>query len=359
MLKISTSADPILDEPIINDYFKINDEVDKINDEVDKINESNDNKLTSYLSNHSIDLFYRIAGCYYGGAKVLYSLDNNHDFNHLLLLTDQITVDKLLFDPNKYAQCLVKWEKTIDDKITIDRYLHRIITAKNYTDDYFCSNKRVIKQIGYSPKTNTSLIRCVPILLCNKWRSACIKQATVTNINSLYVYASYLLTSMLRHLINGHIPTHQELFKNKLAFIKKHYVKEFNNYKKIYMSPVDQILKLLKLNEKGKMRYVLKTIGCAFYALEKIRIFSNTSTKSSTNTSTNNLNNYNTLYNYLYNNITRDVFGMDGDKHMNTAVAGMVVGAYLGANKLLFTHVDKIDTTLINLFNCLINKYKN
>lgn len=347
MLKISPSADPILDEPVINDYFKINDEVDN-------------NKLIHYLSNHSIDLFYRIAGCYYGCAKVLCSLDNNHDFSHLLLLTEQITFDNLSFDPSKYAQCLVKWEKTIDDKVTIDRYLHRIITADGYTNDYFCSNRRVIKQIGYSPKTNTSLIRCMPILLCNKWRSACIKQATVTNINSLYVYASYLLTSMLRHLINGHIPTHQELFKNKLAFIKKHYVKEFNNYKKIYMSPVDQILKLLKLNEKGKMRYVLKTIGCAFYALEKIRIFSNMAIDVSNESLVNTINNNdNTPHNNLYNNITRDVFSMGGDKHMNTAVAGMVVGAYLGSNKLSFTHVDKIDTTLINLFDCLINKYKN
>jgi hypothetical protein len=150
--------------------------------------------------------------------------------------------------------------------------------------------------------------------------------------------------------------------KNKLAYIKNKNAKEFNKYQMIYECKFEIdiqnnttfetiIQKQLFKLELGVPPYnhPLKSIGCAFYALNIIRcVVSNRATT---------INNNN-----MFKKVVSAVVNQGGDTDTNAAIVGAVLGSWLCYSGVpyewtsRFRHKDWLDKKIIKLFKMIMIK---
>ena len=273
------------------------------------------------------------------------------------------------FDPKVYGSKLVslynngftlnagKTPYKHDIKSSVDIMFTSTINSSNYPDDAYVCALEAMKQSPEDSHTNAALVRSLIYAIFPNCESNTFKATAVTHSSTLCLFASRTVGMICRALMRGEAPASSSLLRKRIAYIKKHSDK-FQEYAKIYRTfgiskklPAEEILKtqlsLLKLDEKSNIRYVLKTLGCAFYTLNAIRCVN----KPNTNVYLNDQN--------IFCELILNVLESGGDTMTNCSVVGAILGSYLGYKKLperwvyLLRHKQFIDLNLIRLFKTI------
>jgi ADP-ribosylglycohydrolase len=159
------------------------------------------------------------------------------------------------------------------------------------------------------------------------------------------IYGSWIITFICRSLVSGKYPKMDEIFDDD-RFIGHKWRKEWKDYKKIYEDS-NMTLEDLKLTEIDNTGYILKTLGCGFYAYHQIikREASDDSKESSSN---------------FYKRIQLEIVNCGGDADTNAAVSGQILGSYIGYSGLpmdwlyYLKHKKWLDQKLIDLFKVMM-----
>lgn len=275
--------------------------------------------------------------------------DWTEDTDQLILLMDVLTENGLVFDYYLYAKKLYTWKKKgfyeIGDQTAqgLDSFLSHVLSKESFLESPVKAATDAYKDIGNNTAPNSSLVRSGILSCIPTWQKAIIQQSAITCIDNRCIYACWLFTNVCRNILQGNIPDNNALFNNSDIFLPKQNQKhkiEFAKYKKIYCMPSDKMLHELKLGDQNDMRYVFKTLGCVFYALACI-------TENLVRTTTD------------FKNILLNIVNQGGDTDNNAAVAGQVLGAYLGYQKLpkewLYTLINKewLDKKIIKFFTAI------
>jgi ADP-ribosylglycohydrolase len=364
-------------------------------------NPFNDDILYRFICKYPAPLFNKIAGMVYGAATAEcfgVQADNMHleylqerfpegvkempttqshgikpddwggNTDQLVLMIDTLIDNKCNFDVGTFAHKLKTWRskgfRELGDLTGtgMDQLVNRVTANSEFTTDPIGISRKVFHELGGSAVTNGSIVRGSVLGVTSNWQSMTIQQAMSTHANSLCVYSSWIMTSMCRELMSGHLPPPTEFLKNKIAFIKKNYAKVFNEYQLIYECkfPVHSVdgqdltyemimseqLKRLKLGE-DPLNHTLKTIGCGFYALNVVRCVANQRGTSLT-------------YDNMFKNTVQAVVNQGGDTDTNAATVGSILGSWLSYTNLprdwvmRLEHKRWLDKKLVELFKVMM-----
>jgi ADP-ribosylglycohydrolase len=363
-----------------------------------KFDPFSDDILEQSLFKYPIPLFDKISGLIYGAAigeclgnqfnnisecdmlerypNGVLDMSNNdmHGIHHndwgcnvdqMVLILDVLSENNIKFDISRFVKKLKLWKNKgfheLGDIIGngIDQHTSCVVTKNYFTKDPIRASKDTYRELNYNVKSNGALIRGTILGICDKWQSIVVFQTVATHINSLCIYSSWLITSICRSLIKGELPVVNQLLKNKVAFIKKH-AKLFNEYQYIYECKFnitnlscDDILNIqldkLQLGVVTNMNYVLKSLGCAFYALNVITCVAQKK---------------NTQFNYanMFKTSLLNIVNKGGNTSVNTAAASVVFGSWLGYKNLpkqwvtRFKNKRWLDKKITTLFKTIIKR---
>lgn len=336
--------------------------------------------LNQWLLKHKNPIYDKIAGLIYGcaiadclgvqaegrtvddikqyipGGKVTYMPtadmrgivhgDWTDDTDQLILLMDTLSENDLVFNEKVFAEKIYNWCKhgfpELGDLAGMGLGQ---LTAKVISKDYF---KRTpvraaldtYVELGCDLAPNGAIMRCGISAISSNWRHTAIRQSLITHTDCRCVYSSWACTLICHSLLYDKIPDYKTILDSSVDFITKKKQSAFDEYKAIYSGELSDMLVNLKLDSNG-IGYTLKTLGVAFYTLRSIsKCLSATS----------------------YEDIVLSIINKGGDTDTNAAVAGQILGSYLGFSKLPKKWLDKLlhknwlDKKIIKLFSVIEKK---
>lgn len=273
--------------------------------------------------------------------------DWSDDTDQLILLMDHLAENYLQFNGMQFAKKLHEWKKygfsELGDTIGLscDSLTSRVLSKETYLKNPVLAAMTTYREMGRNVAYNGAVMRCGIASVCKNWQQVAIQQSIVTHVDNRTIYATWLVVAMCRSLLRDVIPTTDELFKNKLVFIKQQHAEEFNKYKKAYEGNTDLILEKSNLGAQDNMLFALKALGAAFYALARINEGKVTTAED-------------------YKRIQLEVVNQGGDSDTNAAVSGQVLGSFLGYSKLPKDWIAKLvnkpwlDRKIIHFFETII-----
>lgn len=361
-----------------------------------------DDVLYRFLCEYPVPLFNKLAGLVYGCAAAEcfgVQADNmNTEYLHerfpdgvnemptvqshgirpndwggntdqLVVIIDALTETGGDFDLGVFVRKLKKWRKQGFQELGdltgtgMDQVTSRVTANTDFVRDPIGVSRKTVGDFIGANASNGSVVRGCMLSVSNNWQSVAIQQSMATHANNVSIYSSWLLTSMCRELMRDHLPPPTHFLKNKLAFIKRPHAKLFNESQRVYECkfPVvadgedltyerilEEQLKRLDLGTEPHTN-ALKTIGCAFYALNAIRCVANGhGTKLS--------------YDNIFKETVKAIVNQGGDTDTNAAAAGAVMGSWLSYTNLpsdwvlRFENKRWLDKKLIELFKTMIEK---
>jgi ADP-ribosylglycohydrolase len=173
-------------------------------------------------------------------------------------------------------------------------------------------------------------MRCGICAFAKKPFLTAIMQSKVSHFDNRCIWSSAIITKICNSLINNKIPS-LDLIRCSMNLIGN----EFDKF-------MDATLEELKLDGDGR-GYTLKTTACGIYALKCI-------IEGKVNNASD------------FKRIICDIANQGGDADTNCAVAGQVLGAYLGYSKLpsdwlkQLIHKDWLDKKVNAYYDVLVNK---
>lgn len=276
------------------------------------------------------------------GIRGILSGDWTDDTDQLICLLDTLSETELKFNMSLFAEKIYNWcKKGYPELGDIAGMGLGQLTARVISKDYF---KRVpmraaleaYNELGSTLAPNGAIMRC-GIAACGiDYNSIAIRQCITTHVDCRCVFSSWACVKICRELMFDRIPDHYKIIFNSNEFIKNKHKSEFDKYTTIYYSSdLNNILTKLQLDGEGP-GYVLKALGCAFYTLRRIQ-----ESEKDVN----------------YKKIILDIINAGGDTDTNAAVAGQILGAYIGYQALpkewlyKLIHKQWLDEKIIKLFN--------
>lgn len=272
--------------------------------------------------------------------------DWSDDTDHLILIIDVLIENNLKFViMNGLADKLYHWKKEgfreLNDScglgitplmakvITNGKFLHNAVTAA-------CESH---KELGGNIATNDSMVRSGILSVLPGWQSYVIRNTMVTNADSRCLYVNYSFVYILRELLKGALPSYDNIISFQPTFLNFiNHLSEFKRYKRIYdkfnlteveatnntgvsklsvyhdnitLNSFDDVLLELKLDEDDNHAYVFKTLGVALYVVALIK--------------------HDIITDYVvFKNVLLKIALHGGDADGNCAVAGQILGTYLG-----------------------------
>jgi len=263
--------------------------------------------------------------------------------DQLIIVINTLIDNDLDFNVLSFVKKIKKWRRDGFQELGditstgMDQTTNRVISNDEFIKNPFNVSCKVARELNCN--SNGCIVRGAIMGICNKWPTKTVQQAMITHANSLSVYSSWLLTDICRDLIKNCLFDANKYFKKKLIFIKKNYAKYFNKYQAIYESTDCQSqLNDLKLGNGYKQTHSLKSIGCAFYALNILR-----KNKDKKN---------------IFKETIQTIVNQGGDTDTNAAITGAVLGSYLMYSNLpsdWLAHLENkqwLDRKILLLFDC-------
>jgi ADP-ribosylglycohydrolase len=233
--------------------------------------------------------------------------DWTDDTDQLILLFESIIEG---FNVTDFARKLYNWMKhgfpELGDLagMGLGQLTARVMSKDNFLIDPVTASREAYEELGGDRAPNGSLMRCGIAAISNRWAVISMLQTKVTHADARCIWCTLVITYICRmYFIDKH-PDMRDILKwLELDYIKK-YAGEIKEYLEI-KNLVD-----LKLDDE-KRGYVLKTFMCGIYAWRCIK-------KGDVD----------------FKKIMIDIANQGGDVDTNCAVAGQVLGSYMGYDKL-------------------------
>lgn len=270
--------------------------------------------------------------------------DWTDDTDQLICLLDTLTETNLNYNMSLFADKIYNWCKhgypELGDLagMGLGQLTARVISKDCFKRSPMRAAIEAYKELGHRLAPNGAIMRCGIAAICPQWKSVAIKQCVITHVDCRCIFSSWACVYMCRWLFSDFVPNYYDILSYSDEFIYKKHRKEFDNYARIYKTEnLDDMLKLLQLDGEG-IGYTLKALGVAFYTLRRIK-----EQGKSIN----------------YKKIILEIINAGGDTDTNAAVAGQVLGSYIGYKALptdwLYSlkHKQWLDQKIIRLFNVI------
>ena len=228
------------------------------------------------------------------------------------------------------------------------------LTARVISHDAFLTNpylaSRETHKLLHDRIPNGGVMRTAICGLFPNWMELATRQCQVTHWHPECVISCQFVCWMIRQCLKTKANGRYRM-KHPLYFVNKYVVEEHRDKLKIY---IYQNLKDLNLDERHTWGYTYKAMGCAVWVYLRIlqhnkkytSVDENDITEKKNSTSNNNSNKTHLTYNELdFKKLILEIINEGGDADTNAAVAGSVLGCYLG-----YTNLPK------DWLSCLIHK---
>jgi len=274
--------------------------------------------------------------------------DWTDDTDHMIICAQSMTACKFKFTPTDIAQRLKTWVKTgfaeLGDTAGLGcgGTMNLVINHEEFLTNPANAAGDVWVRSGKKLAANGSLMRnCVTGVFqasseCEKWAS---DMSLISHADSRCVSSCVLHSLLLQGLIYAPIRTHEhidQLLEHAIAIAKKYIDKETipvnheemrGSKSPVFKTREDEMshwvrmaytgrIEELRLDDIGKIGYVFKCLACAIYVLQVIKMALKTRHVPS------------------FKKVMYKISAECGDADTNCAVAGSVLGAYLGYTRL-------------------------
>jgi hypothetical protein len=289
-------------------------------------------------------VFQSVVGCIYGGLigdcfgerrRVMCS---NRKFGYtttgaqLLMACGSIGCDPTL---SRFPEALKRFHETKGRGAPgtgfPDHIMGKVLGEPGFIKDPREVARTVFNQAKEDHATNGAIMRAIPCAFFLNASTRVITATQMTHAHPLAVYAGWVLSGICRRLSRGEIPAYSEFIK-AWPMGASDQEQEYKSFSSALEPPwtglgpaeaLNRQLVALELDHKGGENHPLRTLGCAVYALNSIRFLE----RKEANLARGN----------LFRKVIQNIASRGGDTHTNCAVAGAVLGAYLGFSKLCWS----------------------
>lgn len=250
------------------------------------------------------DITFKTEGAWHGVSLS----DWTDDTDQLILILEVLTENGNVFDPKLFAKKLHNWRwhgfKELGDLcgMGVGQLTAKIISDPEFLTDPINTSLKVYKELGSNRAPNGALMRAGISAFATDWDKTAILQAKTTHADARCVISSLVLTYICRMFIVGKTPS-KKVIKSLLT-----------DYPFWGLS-----LPELKLDAEDR-GYTYKTLACGLYVLDLIL------KKEKID----------------FIDIMQQITFEGGDTDTNCAVAGQILGSYLGYNKLPVDWLNKL-----------------
>lgn len=270
--------------------------------------------------------------------------DWTDDTDQLICLMDTLTETNLMYSDTIFAEKIYNWCKygypELGDLagMGLGQLTARVISKEYFKESPVRAAVDAYNELGFTLAPNGAIMRCGIAACSLDWSNVAINQSRITHIDGRCVYSSWACVKICRELLFNRVPDYKEIILQSRGFIKTKHTVEFDKYCSIYKTKnTDDMLDLLQLDGEG-IGYTLKALGVAFYTLRKI---------------------YELRESIDYEKIILTIINAGGDTDTNAAVAGQILGSYIGYKALpskwlyVLKHKQWLDEKIIRLFKVI------
>jgi ADP-ribosylglycohydrolase len=212
------------------------------------------------------------------------------------------------FSPRGFAKKIYNWCKHGFSELGdvagmgLGQLTARVISRSNFLVDPIKASYETYKELGGDRAPNGSLMRCGIAAMSDEWATISILQSKVTHVDVRCIWCAFIITYICRMYLLGKKPS-MKFIESTMDYLDNHRA-EVEKYMNI------DNLEDLKLDDEHR-GYVLKTFMCGIYTWRCIE---------------SGIADFKTIMCKIANE--------GGDVDTNCAVAGQILGAYLGTSGL-------------------------
>jgi ADP-ribosylglycohydrolase len=257
--------------------------------------------------------------------------------DHLLLLLEVLTENNNKVNIQSYASKIKKWRfngfsEVYDDcGVGISQLLTLITNNDSYIKDPISYAIYANKNSVYG-QTNGSLVRNGICAFTKMYTANSILQSKISHVDQRCLWSCAILSHIIYNLSIGKIITLDQIKKFSTNYIGD----TFDIYFQELDKDLDHVFDKIEIDE-GQKNFVYNSLFCALYALKHIIIFGE---------------------NVDFIKVLSNVLLKGGATNVNCALAGQIVGAYIGYSKLPKSWLDCLKNTDV-LIESRIKKYLN
>ncbi len=244
-----------------------------------------------------INITFRTDGTWHGVDFT----DWTDDTDQLILLMEVLTENKNVYDPCIFAKKIHYWRwhgfPELGDEcgMGVGQLTAKVISDENFLTNPIKTSAAIHKALGSDRAPNGAIMRAGIMAFAKNWATASILQAKTTHANMKCIKSSLILAYICKNLASDTMPD-----DSKIRDILDDY------------PYFDVSLSDLKLDDESR-GYTYKTLACGLWVLDKIR---------------------NLGKSVDFVDIIQQITFEGGDTDTNCAVAGQILGAYLGYERL-------------------------
>lgn len=239
-----------------------------------------------------------------------YSWHNNTD--QLLLVLLHVTRNGV-FDAAQFNERFTDWVKNGSDAL--------VQATQEYCSD---ATRGAAKNIT----DNNAIVRALPAAFLPQFTTVSLQCVSATHASTVAAYTAWASGYICRVLIRGEIPNVRFVVEQHKKYLcsKKFmavYARVFLCEEQSDESPdemLDRLLLDLTLDDQHGAKNVLKTLGCAIYALRALQQVERHATYMT--------------HDSVFKEILINIVEQGGDCHTNACIAGAVLGSWLGYKKI-------------------------